>query len=387
MDMRGMQVVVAGAATAGAASAILLARAGATVRVVDRMAQLKLVGAGIALAANGQAVLERLGLTTLLHDATRVAGARIIDAHGRTLLAPPPGTDVRIVTRADLQAALQEAMRATPGITLTFDATVEAASRDGLVRVRHAASDQCEVLHADLVLGADGVHSRVRGSGEFGATVKRTGIHYMRALSPLPPSDAVEAWTPAGIFGMLPVMLPNGGGSYLYASCGTTELAQAIKSADLETFRMIWRRAFPAGAALLDSFTAFDDLLVHEVIRVSCTTWYDGRLVLLGDAAHAMAPNLGQGGNSALVDAVVLTECLQAAPTLDHALAQYTARRKPAVGRVADTSARLGQISEWTHPVLRWLRDRVVMPLAGRGDSSRMLRDMLQEDPAWLRGR
>jgi 2-polyprenyl-6-methoxyphenol hydroxylase-like FAD-dependent oxidoreductase len=294
---------------------------------------------------------------------------------------------VRIVTRAALQCALQAAMLATPGITLTHDATVEAVTRDGLVRVRHGASGQCEVLHADLVLGADGVHSRVRGSGAFGATVERTGFHYMRALSPLPSPDAVEAWTSAGIFGMLPVALPVGSGSYLYASCSTPELALAIKTADLALFRDAWRRAFPAGAALLDSFTTFDDLLIHEVIRVSCTTWYDGRMVLLGDAAHAMAPNLGQGGNSALVDAVVLAECLQVAASLEQALAQYTTRRMPAVQRVADTSARLGQISEWTHPALRWLRDRVLMPIAGRGDSSRMLKVLLQEDPAWLRGR
>lgn len=100
-----------------------------------------------------------------------------------------------------------------------------------------------------------------------------------------------------------------------------------------------------------------------------------------------MAPNLGQGGNSALVDAVVLAECLNAATDLRDALAQYTARRKPAVDKVADTSARLGQVSEWTQPAMRWLRDRVLMPLASRGDSSRMMRDVLQEDPGWLRGR
>ncbi len=383
MQVQGMQIVVAGAATAGAATALLLARAGATVQVVDRVSQVRPVGAGIALASNGQAVLERLQLNALLEQATRVAGARIVDASGRTLLAPPPGVDVRIVTRAALQAALQEAMQNTPGLTLALDATVEEATPDGRVTVRHGASGQREVMEADLVVDADGVHSRVREHGKFGASVRRSGIHYVRALSPAAPSDALEAWTAAGIFGMLPLQR----GSYLYASCGTPELERAIKAADLDAFRTAWQRAFAPSVAVLDPLQRFDELLVHEVIRVSCRQWHDGRLVLIGDAAHAMAPNLGQGGNSALVDAVVLVECLRAASNLNDALAQYTARRRPAVERVADTSARLGQISEWTQPMMRWMRDRLLMPLASRSDSSRMLRDMLQEDPAWLRGR
>lgn len=383
MQVQGMQVVVAGAATAGAATALLLARAGATVHVVDRVSQVRPVGAGIALASNGQAVLERLQLKALLERATRVAGARIVDANGRTLLAPPPGVDVRIVTRAALQDALQEAMRNTPGLTLAFDAAVEEATPDGRVTVRHGASGQREVMQADLVVGADGVHSRVREQGKFGASVRRSGIHYVRALSPAAPSAALEAWTSAGLFGMLPLER----GSYLYASCGTPELVRAIKATDLDAFRVVWRRAFAPSATLLAPLQRFDELLVHEVIRVSCRQWHDGRLVLVGDAAHAMAPNLGQGGNSALVDAVVLAESLNAATDLRDALSQYTARRRPAVDKVADTSARLGQISEWTQPTMRWMRDRVLMPLASRGDSSRMLRDILQEDPAWLRGR
>ncbi|MBL0889365.1 MAG: FAD-dependent monooxygenase [Gemmatimonadaceae bacterium] len=383
MQVQGMQVVVAGAATAGAATALLLARAGATVRVLDRVPEMRAAGAGIALAANGQAVLERLQLNTLLNQATQINGARIVDANERTLLAPPEGTDLRIVTRAALQAALFEAMRSTPGIAITLGVTVEAATPDGRVIVRHSASGQREAMQADLVVGADGVHSRVREQGRFGASVRRSGIHYVRALSPAAPSEALEAWTSAGLFGMLPLQR----GSYLYASCGTPELERAIEAADLDAFRMAWQRAFAPSATLLAPLQRFDELLVHEVIRVSCRQWHDGRLVLVGDAAHAMAPNLGQGGNSALVDAVVLMESLRNAKDLPEALAQYTARRRPAVQRVADTSARLGQISEWTQPAMRWLRDRVLMPLASRGDSSRMMRDVLQEDPGWLRGR
>lgn len=106
--------------------------------------------------------------------------------------------------------------------------------------------------------------------------------------------------------------------------------------------------------------------------------------MLLGDAAHAMAPNLGQGGNSALVDAAVLVDELFKSPDLRAGLLSYERRRGPAVAKVAALSARLGALAEETRTVPRWLRDRVLLPLAGRlgGDPTAQV---LQESPETLR--
>jgi 2-polyprenyl-6-methoxyphenol hydroxylase-like FAD-dependent oxidoreductase len=127
-----------------------------------------------------------------------------------------------------------------------------------------------------------------------------------------------------------------------------------------------------------------DDLLVNQVTRVDCARWWDGRLVLLGDAAHAMAPNLGQGANSALVDAVVLADALGAEADVPTALAAYDARRRRAVRRVQDAAAVLARLGEVRSGALRRLRDGAIRLLLSRLGSDRSFRQALQEEPAWL---
>ncbi len=110
--------------------------------------------------------------------------------------------------------------------------------------------------------------------------------------------------------------------------------ADAVSRRDLGAFRQEWRRVLPAAADLLERVSSFDDLLVNTVRRVDCRRWFSGRLVLFGDAAHAMAPNLGAGANTALVDGVILAEELTNAASVEDALVAYDKRRRPLARRV-----------------------------------------------------
>ena len=377
MDPHDLHVVVVGGATGGATAALLLARAGAHVTVVERVARPRAVGAGIALAENGMAVLESLGLGPALAAAREVRGIRVTDATGRTLLiTPEPAPRLVMLRRATLQGVLLDALATEPRVQRRFGAEVVGAAPDGTLVLREP-DGETRTLRADLVIGADGVHSRVREGGTFGARTRGTGIRYIRGLVAEGLAEQVEAWTAAGLFGSYPV----DGGTYFFASCGTSDCADALATHDLGALRAAWARAYVPADRILGAVKDFDALLVNHVERVDCARWHDGRLVLLGDAAHAMAPNLGQGANSALVDAAVLLNELRRAPALGAALAAYDARRRPAVRRVADTAARLGRLAEATHPVARTLRDRVLLPAAGLFTTPRTAAAVLQEPP------
>jgi 2-polyprenyl-6-methoxyphenol hydroxylase-like FAD-dependent oxidoreductase len=380
MEMASMKVIVAGGGTGGAAVALLLARSGATVTVLEKVARARPVGAGIGLAANGLAVLEALlGADALAPFSCPVDDARIVDGTGRLLFRPRGDLPrVAMVRRSDLQACLVAALEAEPRVIVRRGAELVATAPDGVCVVRTAAGEATEA--ADLVVGADGVHSAVRGAGDFGARVSRPGISYLRGLGGPGLARAEEAWTSAGLFGSFAVP----GGTYFFASASSPGARRAVAARDLDAWREVVVRTYPAAAPVVAGLRGWDELIVNDVVRVDCRRFFDGRLVLVGDAAHAMAPNLGQGANSALTDAAVLVDALRRAPDLQAALATYDGRRRPAVQRVADQAARLGALAERTNPAARWLRDRVLMPLASRLAGAGALEHILQESPRVL---
>jgi len=381
MRVEGLNVVVVGGATGGAAAALLLARAGARVTVLEKVARPRAVGAGIAIAENGLAVLESLGLGPAITAVSiPLSGVHIVNAKGRVLFAPPGSDPVaRMMRRSALQSVLLDALEAEPLVECRFGAEVTDVTPDGFVTARTGGRDVR--LHADLVVGADGFHSQVRTRGGFPTRIGGSGIYYVRAMVDPGLATGVEAWTEAGLFGSFPV--PDG--TYVYASARSPLCRRAADHADLAAFRAAWARVYPPSAPILDGVRWWGDLLVNRVWTVHCRRWVNGRLVLLGDAAHAMPPNLGQGANSALVDAAVLLDELRRHDDVASALAAYEARRRPAVRRVASQSARLGLLAELTSPILRGLRDRVVMPIAQRLARENDLSAVLQEPSDALR--
>jgi len=389
MTIQGRTVVVAGGGIAGMAAALLLTRQGALVTVVERVAAPEPVGAGLVLQPNGLAVLRALGLgEELERGAHRLSdGLALRDARGAVLLRPAVpdfgfGLDhVLAVRRSHLYGVLLAAVEGCPAITVRLGVEVTRAHPDG--RVEISGRSGTRVLTGEVVVGADGVGSTVRDHGRFAASMHPGGVRYvLGVVAGAELGLDGEYWTRLGLFGGVPV---DRASTYLFAAADAPAVAQAVARRDLSAFRALWAQALPLAGPALGRVASWEELLVIEVRRVDCERWVDGRLVLVGDAAHAMAPNLGQGANSALVDVAVLAVELAADQPVEQALFRYAERRRPAVRRVQNAADRLAQASRLSSPVLRRLRDAGLRRI-GKAERwmDRQARSVQQEDPAWL---
>jgi 2-polyprenyl-6-methoxyphenol hydroxylase-like FAD-dependent oxidoreductase len=382
--------IVVGAGIGGMASALLLARAGAHVTLLEKVDSSVAVGAGLLLQPNGLAVLAGLGLDAELERcghatdtvALRRADGRVIASS--TVPVHGPGLDhVLVVRRSVLHAILLRAVGAAgSGIEVRFGADVVESSPDGSVVVGGPLGR--ERLTGDLVVAADGVHSGVRRRGDFGDRVRPTGTTYLRAIVDADLGDLQgETWTSSGLFGGAPL---GDGSTYFYAAAHAPAVARAVAEHDLASVRETWSRVLPASDGLWAGVASFDDLLVNDVARVDADRWHDGAIVLLGDAAHAMAPTLGQGANSALVDAAVLVHELTRTHDRTTGLAAYADRRRPRVRAVQDAADRLAGLSDLGGRLRPRLRDAAI-GLASRIPAVATRQDRLaqQEDPEALR--
>lgn len=383
MSVRGADVVVVGGGVGGLTAALLLADVGAHVTVLERVDDPADVGAGILLQPNGLAVLVALGLgDTVAHAGTVPRHSALRDQRGVVVAdLAPPDTGHRwdrllAVRRSRLHRILLAAVAERSTIATRFGAQVSAARGDGTVELRWR--DRVSTITADLVVGADGVSSAVRGSGSFDARTRGTGARYVRGL--VEGTDLGlegEYWTGLGLFGGVAVDADT---TYFYAAATARTVAGAIAARDLDGLRRAWSAVLPVAGPVLCRVTDVDSLLVTDVVRVDCGRWVDGRVVLVGDAAHAMAPTVGQGANSAIVDAAVLATELAACTSVPDGLARYAARRQRPVRRVQDHADRLTAVSGLRPRWLRAARDSTLRAIARRPGAAARLAGALQQE-------
>jgi 2-polyprenyl-6-methoxyphenol hydroxylase-like FAD-dependent oxidoreductase len=351
------RAVVVGAGLGGLASAIALRRRGWDVTVLERREHAAEVGAGIALWPNALRALDALGLGARvrelgiveIHGGIRTSSGRWLARTDAADLRRRQGDGVVVLPRPELYGLLRAAAP-VPAVGVGVR-SVEPGDAD------HAAvvcDDAGGVHPAELVVAADGVRSTVRAALWPDAPARDTGHTAFRMIARHRLDAGGESWGRGDLVGLAP--LP-GDRTYLYAMVPTAEVP-----ADAEP--LAWLRARLTGwhapiAAVLDAVEG--RVLVHRLEDLTPPAiWHRGRVVLLGDAAHAMTPNLGQGAAQAFLDAVVLAEEATADPA---SLNAYERRRRPVAEAVARRSRRAGDVAAWRSPVAVALRDALVRAL------------------------
>ena len=346
-----VRAVVVGGGIGGIAAAVALARAGIDVQLHEQAQQLTEVGAGVSLAPNGLRMLARLGIGEQVRRAgVRYGSAELRLPDGRTVPHEPyqfsvAGQNVGI-HRADLLALL--AGELPPGTVRTGHRCTGFRQDEGSATAVFADGSAAT---ADVVIGADGIHSVLQGFVVAPAEPVFSGVVAHRGLVPrlaeYPPS-AIRMWMGEGrhflVFPVRAGQLLNYVG---FVSSGTA-------------VRESW--SAPGDPAALAAHFAGWDPVIGQVIaaisgpggsgfawgmydRVPLPRWSSGRLTLLGDAAHPMLPHLGQGVNQALEDAVALATLLGASTGpagVPKALAAYEGLRRDRTARVQLGSRRQG---------------------------------------------
>lgn len=358
-----MRIAIVGAGIAGLATAVGLNRLGIEVSIYER-SDGAAPGAGISLFGNGLTALAALGLA----DRVRALGAPpdlpagLRTPDGRWLQrTATDGVDLVVVHRTDLQQILVAAappvrQDAVTRATGTADgAAVELAS--GTRRI------------FDLVIGADGVGSRTRADLPGDPGVRYAGYTAWRGITdgPLSVSMAGETWGRGERFGIAPL---SDGRVYWFAVASVPR-DWRVPDEHAEVVRRFggWHAPIPA----LLAATSPETVLRNDIIDLAgpLDTFVHGRLVLAGDAAHAMTPNLGQGGNQALEDAATLVALVgrsagRTGTELDAALADYDRMRRPRTQRMARAAWRLGRLAQADGTVNAGVRDAVLRLVPAR---------------------
>jgi salicylate hydroxylase len=373
---------IVGAGIAGLTAALALARTGISVRILEQAAFLDDVGAGLQLSPNASRILADLGLL----DALRARWSEpdlILLASGRSLspLASVPvgpaararwGAPYAVLHRAALQGVLADAVRGTPGCTLTTGERIE------------SVEDALRAAPADIVIGADGVWSRMRHAVSGAPAARYSGSIAWRFLVP---------------FARAPAFLNP---RTVTAFLGPKAHLVAYPLAENESFNVVaihqradappegWSRTADAEgkARLAAAFTGWHadishlldaarDPLMWPLHECRDGRWTDGRkIVLIGDAAHAMTPFAAQGAAMAIEDAALLAALLAGDADVSQALGRFESIRRERVAKVRRRGA-LNRFAYHARGPLALARNLV---LASRSPQS------LAADLDWLYG-
>ena len=313
---------VAGAGFAGLAVAAMLAERDWSVRVHERMDAIREIGAGIFLHNNGLLVLEEMGVMAVLAArGTELEWERMRDARGHALQNRRLARHSRVWSfprQAVIDALHAAALKR--GVDIETSSTIASASAEGRL-----TGPGGEPFEADLVIGADGHRSVVRrdlGLTRIERQLPTTSIRYLlegRELAPEPVTT--EHWS-----GRRRVALAASGpaNTYCHMACPESDEAGSAVPLDVDS----WTEHFPLLGPV------FDLLHRSEPHRssysfVRAVPWHSGRAVLLGDAAHALAPTLGQGTNLALSNARSLVTFLETCRDVPTALGEWERAVRP----------------------------------------------------------
>ncbi|MGW5112961.1 FAD-dependent monooxygenase [Nocardia sp. NPDC004123] len=355
------RILIVGGGVAGLTFAAALKRHGASADVVDLAPEWRPVGSGIAIGFNGVLALNSIGLGGAVQErGVPLNSVTLLDSDGNRMngfgfssVADVYGASTTGIHRGALHDVLAGALENSPRLGITVTALRELSES-----VVAEFSDGTSAEY-DLVVGADGRNSKVRNL-VFGEVDRQyVGYCAIRVVIPRPQGfeGMCELWGSGRRMGILPI-----GEDLLYSYSTFLSARGAVRdpSENMNLLRELFRDFKGPARYIVDSDPDEDSIHCGDIEQVVLPRWISRRVVLIGDAAHAMSPDLGQGGSMAIEDAITLARILVNSTEIEAALNRFQASRYKRVRDIQRKSRQYGWVVHRRTPPALAVRRRVV---------------------------
>jgi len=365
--MTSPRILIVGGGIGGLTTAIALHRIGLRPRVVEQASAISVMGSGITIQANAWAVYDALGIELPDEDIVPIGAFEMLSEDRVVMSGDSADMSGRFpsvnIHRADLHAALVRHLEAAGG-------TLELGRRAAAIRPRDEVVDVIfedgETAEVDLLIGADGLNSTVRRLLYGSAGTRYSGQTCWRfaVAADNVPQLTVERWAPGRRVGLVPL---SRGRVYGYlvesAPAGTPGDGTSAAAHVRARFKGLHAGLDPILDQLVEAEANGEAGLIHhgDLRDQPYITFGKGRVLLMGDAAHATTPNLGQGAGMAIEDAASIAIGLgSGAVGCDGLETWLEGVRLDRVKHVQKTSWRIGAMAHWQNGVARWFRDTML---------------------------
>ncbi|PGO32429.1 FAD-binding protein [Bacillus cereus] len=354
-------VMIIGGGIAGLCAAISLQKIGLDVKVYDKNIEPTVAGAGIIIAPNAMQALEPYGISEQIKKfGNESDGFNLVSENGTIfskLTIPVCYPKMYSIHRKDLHQLLLSKLQ---------EGTVEWGKE--CVKIEQIEENDLKILFQDgsealgnILIAADGIHSVVRKQVIQSDGYRYAGYTCWRGVTPTHnlslTNDFIETWGTNGRFGIVP--LPNNE-VYWYALINAKARDpkyKAYTTADLYNHFKSFHNPIPA---ILKN--ASDVNMIHrDIVDITpMKQFFDKRIVFIGDAAHALTPNLGQGACQAIEDAIILAESIQKNAHYRQAFTEYEQKRRDRIEKISNTAWKVGKMAQIESKSLTILRNQVM---------------------------
>lgn len=358
-----MKIAIIGGGIGGLTTAAALHKIGIEADVYEQASAFKPLGAGIGIGSNAMLALQKIGVAEeiikagmpLYEQRFLNETFKVMNTIDYSLLKEKFGEENIAIQRADLHEALYQAV--DPAYIYFNQGVTDFTQEDDGVTVTF---NDREEKKFDYVIAADGIHSIFRRKLVPTSQARYANYTCWRGttknVGDVPLHISSEAWSKRGRFGWAP--LANGD-VYWFACVNAWEQDEYYRSMNKAGVAHLFAH-FPAPVERLIAEAYDDSYLHHDLYDITpLDDFAFGRILLLGDAAHATTPNMGQGAGQAIEDAYELMLALEVAPQFPAAFARYNERRVGKTKKVIQLSRQIGWAAQWDHPGLVAFRDTV----------------------------